>query len=591
LTDSGGLDKGACVKKFNREQFQLINNGPSKGSSSLTHANMTLKSFGFWKPDQQLPRTGEKAFSDAIRNLSQPLYVINVNGHIGVAQDGIATLGQTGQPATNCYHLLGWAPPLALESLGDAGFKWDHGLKFPYICGAMANGITSTDMVEAAGKAGMLGFFGAGGLSIEQIESAIDTLHKNLGKTPYGFNLIHSPGDMDLEQKTVDLYLAKGIRLVSASAYLDLTLPLVEYRIRGIHRNDQGRIVCPNQIVAKVSREEVARKFFSPPAEKFLQRLKHLGKITDNQAEMARHVPMAQDLTAEADSGGHTDNRPALCLFPTMKALKDEIAAQHDYGIPLRVGLAGGIATPESAAAAFAMGAAYILTGSINQSCVEADTSPLVKKMLAEARQADVIMAPAADMFEMGVKVQVLKRGTMFSMRGSKLYDLYRTHDRFEDAPQDQRKLVEGTFLKCTFEEAWESTRAFFDRRDPTQVERAQKDPKHKMALVFRSYLGQASLWAKNGVPDRAIDYQIWCGAAMGAFNEWVKGSFLEPPENRRTVTVAKNLLYGAAVISRLTGLKIQGVDMSVARGMLSPKTEEQISSLSHLETGGKFRY
>ena len=28
---------------------------------------------------------------------------------------------------------------------------------------------------------------------------------------------------------------------------------------------------------------------------------------------------------------------------------------------------------------------------------------------------------------------------------------------------------------------------------------------------------------------------------AMGAFNEWTKGSFLERPENRAVVTVAKN--------------------------------------------------
>ena len=33
---------------------------------------------------------------------------------------------------------------------------------------------------------------------------------------------------------------------------------------------------------------------------------------------------MARDLTAEADSGGHTDNRPALALLPTMIALKNE---------------------------------------------------------------------------------------------------------------------------------------------------------------------------------------------------------------------------------------------------------------------------
>jgi PfaD family protein len=378
----------------------------------------------------------------------------------------------------------------------------------------------------------------------------------------------------------VDLYLAKGIRLVSASAYLDLTTPLVQYRVHGIHRTNQGKIVCPNRIIAKVSREEVARKFFSPPAEKHLQRLLEQGKITTEQASLARQVPMAQDLTAEADSGGHTDNRPAVCLFPTIKALRDEVSRRHNYGVPLRVGLAGGIATPESAAAAFAMGAAYILTGSVNQACVEADTSPLVKKMLADARQADIIMAPAADMFELGVKVQVLKRGTMFSMRGSKLYEIYRTYDRFEDVPQPQRKLVEGSFLKCTFEQEWENTRTFFKQRDPSQVDRALKDPKHKMALVFRSYLGRASLWAKSGVPDRAIDYQIWCGPAMGAFNEWVKGSFLEPPENRKAVTVAMNLLYGAAVIARLNTLKNQGIDLPSAPGMLSPITDAQISIL-----------
>ncbi|BBO66831.1 2-nitropropane dioxygenase [Desulfosarcina alkanivorans] len=547
----------------------------------MNQTEPSIIAHGCWKPDRLSPATGHQAVCKAVYHLERPVYVLEMDGRIGVAQDGIATLGTIERPAADSRRLLGWAPPLALESLGDPGFKSDHGLRFAYVCGAMANGITSAAMVEAAGQNGMIGFFGAGGLSIEQIESAIDRLQSSLGRLPYGFNLIHSPNDMALEQKTVDLYLARGVRLVSASAYLDLTTPLVQYRIHGIHRNDQGEIICPNRIIAKVSREEVARKFFSPPAEKHLQRLMEQGSITADQAELARRIPMAQDLTAEADSGGHTDNRPALCLFPTMKALRDEMSRAHDYAMDLRVGLAGGIATPESAAAAFAMGAAYILTGSVNQSCVEADTSPMVKKMLAESRQADIIMAPAADMFEMGVKVQVLKRGTMFSMRGSKLYDIYRTYDRFDDVPESQRKLVEDTFLKCSFDHEWENTRAFFSQRDPDQVDRAEKDPKHKMALVFRSYLGRASLWAKSGEPDRVIDYQIWCGPAMGAFNEWARGSILERPENRKTVSVAMNLLYGAAVIARLGMLKNQGVDLSAVKDTLTPLTEAQIRSLT----------
>ncbi len=534
---------------------------------------------GVWKPDKQLPRSGASAVVEALTDLAHPLFIVDIDGTIGVAQDGVATIGPLEDVPSDAYPLLAWSPTLTLESLGDPGFRADHGLRYAYICGAMANGITSAEMVEAAGKSGMIGFFGAGGLSITQIAAAIDRLQRSLIGVPFGFNLIHSPNDLDLEQKTVDLYLNKGVHLVSASAYLDLTTPLVQYRTHGIHRSPQGKIVCPNRIIAKVSREEVARKFFSPPPEKHLRHLLAAGLITAEQAELARQVPMAQDLTAEADSGGHTDNRPALCLFPTMQALRDEMASQHGYDIPLRVGLGGGIATPESAAAAFAMGAAYVLTGSINQSCVEADTSPLVKKMLAEARQADITMAPAADMFEMGVKVQVLKRGTMFSMRGSKLYDIYRNYDRFEDVPADQRKMVEGALLKCTFQQEWENTRTFFIQRDPAQIERAEKDPKHKMALVFRSYLGRASLWAKHGEADRAIDYQIWCGPAMGAFNEWVKGSFLEAPQNRETVTVALNLLYGAAVIMRLNGLKCQGFRTSWIGKGIKPLTEVQIQS------------
>ncbi len=44
-------------------------------------------------------------------------------------------------------------------------------------------------------------------------------------------------------------------------------------------------------------------------------------------------------------------------------------------------------------------------------------------------------MAPSADMFEMGVKVQVLKTGTMFAMRASKLYELYTKYDSIEADP------------------------------------------------------------------------------------------------------------------------------------------------------------
>jgi PfaD family protein len=510
--------------------------------------------------------------------------VVDLRGKLAVSQEGTITIGTGEAPESEALPLIAYVPPLHPQDLGSPDFKLAHRLRYAYVAGAMANGITSVQMVETVGQSGMIGFFGAAGLGLNQIEAAIDQLQQRMGSRPFGFNLIHSPSNPDVEAATVDLYLRRGIQLVSASAYLNITLPLVHYRVKGIHRRGDGTIECPNKVVGKVSRVEVARKFMAPPPEKFLKQLVNQESISAEQAAMASTVPLASAITAEADSGGHTDNRPAITLLPTMLALRDEMMAKYNYRDPICIGLGGGIATPHSTAAAFAMGAAYVLTGSINQSCVEAGTSATVRQMLAEADPSDVTMAPSADMFEMGIKVQVLKRGTMFPLRAAKLYDLYSQYRKYEDIPVKQREILERDFFRCSFEEQWKQTRQFFSRNDPSQIELAEKKPEHKLALVFRSYLGQSSSWAIQGVPSRKIDYQIWCGPAMGAFNQWVKGSFLERLENRKTVTVALNLLYGAAVVTRLNWLRYQGVPLPRGPETFSPLELPQISALLNTE-------
>src|SRR5207302_10596872 len=115
--------------------------------------------------------------------------------------------------------------------------------------------------------------------------------------------LIHSPGEPDHEAATVELLLRRGVRLVESSAYLDLTLPVVRYRLAGIRRGPDGRVIAPNHVIAKVSRVEVATKFFSPPPEKLLRELVGRGDITAEQAELAKQIPVAQDVTAQADRG------------------------------------------------------------------------------------------------------------------------------------------------------------------------------------------------------------------------------------------------------------------------------------------------
>ncbi len=498
-----------------------------------------------------------------LESLDTPFWMIQKSGIWKIEPVTNLSLGESGI----------FVPAVLPESFGDPGFKKTYGIRMAYYTGAMANAIASERMVIALGKAGILASFGAGGCSPQRIEHAIQEIQQALPTGPYAFNLLNSPNEPYLERKAVELYLKYGVGVIEASAYLDITYPLVWYRLSGLSYDSDGKMRIKNRIIAKVSRKEVAARFLSPAPEDLVSQLLQEGKITHEQAQIASQIPMADDITVEADSGGHTDNRPLVGLIPTMLALRDEMQSRYHYETPVRIGAAGGISTPQSVLAAFMMGAAYVVTGSVNQSCVESGASEHTRNLLAQADMADVAMAPAADMFEMGVKVQVLKRGTMFASRASKLYELYSRYSQWEDIPQPERTRLETTVFKRKFEEIWQDTEKFFAERDPRQLERAYQDPHHKMALVFRWYLGLSSRWSNAGEKGREMDYQIWCGPAMGSFNDWVRGSYLEKPENRHVVDVALHLMKGAAYLARVRWIEIQGGEVPTPLKDYKPET------------------
>ncbi|MEO7327365.1 MAG: PfaD family polyunsaturated fatty acid/polyketide biosynthesis protein [Minicystis sp.] len=510
----------------------------------------------------------------AIARFRESVHVVRdgAAGRLGLCFGGeVLPASQLGAPGT--IPLLATLPALHPEWLGDRSFAEVHGVRFPYVVGEMANGIATTRMVIAAARAGMLGFFGAAGLGFERVEKSIDELHRELGASlPWGVNLIHSPNEQALEDRVADLLIRRGVTKISASAFMALTPAVVRCAASGLTLDAAGNIVRPRQVFAKISRAEVARRFMSPAPAEMLASLVQAGLLTPIEAELAARVPVAEDITVEADSGGHTDNQALTALFPTILALRDELSIKHGFSRPIRVGAAGGLGSPGALAAAFALGAAYVVTGSVNQSAIESGLSDHGKKMLAQAEVADVIMAPAADMFELGVKVQVLKRGTMFGVRAAKLYEAYHGYPSLESIPPAERQKLERDTLHETFERIWADTKQFWQKRDPSEIEACERDPKRKMALTFRWYLGKASKWAIDGDPDRRADYQIWCGPAMGSFNAWVKGSFLADPAQRAVVQIGLNLLEGAAVITRAQQLRTYGVPVPPAAFDVRPR-------------------
>jgi PfaD family protein len=472
-------------------------------------------------------------------------------------------------------------PPLYPEWLGSRSFLEAHRTRFAYIAGEMATGIATPAIVIAMARAGMLGFYGAAGQPIKEIERCIDEIESALGRSDtapaWGANLIHSPSEPEREKATTELYLKRRVKRVSASAFMSITPTIVRYACNGLRRDGSAKcgIAREFHLFAKVSRPEVAAQFMAPAPKAILDELVARGELTAESASLALQVPIATDITVEADSGGHTDNRPLTALLPVMFALRNSIEGENPGRPRIRIGAAGGLGTPNAVAAAFALGADYVLTGSINQASVEAGTSVAVKRMLAEAGLADVMMAPAADMFELGVKVQVLKRGTMFPVRAGKLYEVFKSYSSIEEIPAAVRTSLEKEIFRKNLDEVWANTRDYWSQRDPAEVATAERDPKHRMSLCFRSYLGGASRWARSGDPERRVDYQIWCGPGMGAFNRWVAGSFMENLENRTVVQIARNLLEGAAAVTRAQQARSYGVDVPASAFDFRPRRLE----------------
>ncbi len=463
-----------------------------------------------------------------------------------IKQDSVLTKNKSkddGRPVLSSGKKTQSDKKITMESLGSRTYKDDYNLKYAYATGGMVHGIASKELVIKMSRAGMIGYFGTGGLNIDEIENNILDIQEQLDHgAAYGMNLLHS----HLENATVELYLKHGVQNIEAAAYIQITSALVKYRLKGLRKDRHGNIIMDNRVMAKLSRPEVAIQFLSPAPEKIVKRLLQEGVVTPEQADLSRSIPMADDICVESDSGGHTDKGVAFVLLPAMLELRDEIVQKYNYSKPVRIGAAGGIGTPSAAAASFILGADFILTGSINQCTVEASISSMAKDLLQQINVQDTDYAPAGDMFEMGAQVQVLKRGVFFPARANKLYDLYRRHNSIEEIDGKTQRQLQEKFFKRSFDDIYEDCKKYYS---PEEIERAEKNPKKRMALIFRWYCGFGMRWALKGEKEHHLDFQIHCGPALGSFNQWVKGTDLEDWQNRHVDLIAKMLLSETADI------------------------------------------
>lgn len=434
------------------------------------------------------------------------------------------------------------------EKLGCAIFRARHNLRFACVAGSMYKGIASKEIVIKMARAGMLGFLGTGGMKLDRMEQDIRVIQRELqpGQS-YGANLLCNVVQPEVERQTVDLLLRLKVSRVEASAYTQVSSELVRYRLKGLREKNDGTVECTNKLIGKVSRPEVAEQFMSPAPERLVQKLVENGGVTKEEADLSRRVPMAEDVCVEADSGGHTDRGVAYALVPAIIMLRNQLEEKFGYAEKICVGASGGLGTPHAIAASFILGADFVLTGSVNQCTVEAGTSDAVKDLLQNAEVQDTDIVPAGDMFEMGAKVQVFKKGLLFPTRAKKLYEIWRQYSSIDEIDEATRKQIEQKYFKKSFEDVFAETREHYGKVFPAAIARAEKDPRHKMALIFRWYFVHGNRMALSGNVNATEDFQIHCGPALGSFNSWVKGTKLEYWRNRHVDEINEKLMVEAA--------------------------------------------
>lgn len=302
-----------------------------------------------------MPIVNKENSTGIVANVLHPvLYVQGARGEMTVS---------TEQPEKHLFFKL---LNLTAEDFGDPEFKRTYGLYYALYSS------TSTDQAIALGKTGFMGSVCPGGQSLEDVAWEIDKMKAALGEKTFLVNM-RSDCSADMQMDLVRLLIDKGVPGVETSSILAPTEALVYYRVKGI-REENGKIIVPHKIIARVSREEALENFVSPPAARIVADLLDGGRITAQEAILASRVPMADDITVEAVSGG----RPMVSALPAFRALVNRKQAEFGYQQKVRLGAAG-CGTGAGCLAAFEMGAAYVVTCGADMFGVEkftGDTPP-----------------------------------------------------------------------------------------------------------------------------------------------------------------------------------------------------------------------
>ena len=253
------------------------------------------------------------------------------------------------------------------------------------------------DVVAAVSRAGGLGVLGAVGFPPDQLEVELKWIDEHIGDKPYGVDIV-IPGKYEgmgeVDPKKLEEHLLAAIpeqhRTFADKILADHGVPKLP---QGDHPVNQllgwTAATAQPQVDVALTHPKVkliANALGTPPAD-VLKEIHDAGRLVAALCGAAKHARSHRDAGVDIiiaqgyEGGGHTGEIGSVVLWPEV----------IDAVAPTPVLAAGGIGTGRQIAAALAMGAQGVWTGSLWLTVQEADAPPAQMEQLLAATSRDTV--------------------------------------------------------------------------------------------------------------------------------------------------------------------------------------------------------
>jgi NAD(P)H-dependent flavin oxidoreductase YrpB (nitropropane dioxygenase family) len=252
------------------------------------------------------------------------------------------------------------------------------------------------DVVVAVSKAGGLGVLGAVGFTPEQLETELAWIDDHIGDRPYGVDIV-IPGKYEGMGATDADKLQEDLKAMIPQEHRDFVQKLLaEHGVPDIPEDEKmqeligfGTAIAGPQAEIALSHDKcvlLANALGTPPPdviENVHSKGKLIAALCGSAAQAARHKAAGVDIIIAqgTEGGGHTGEIASMVLWPEVLDVLGDT--------PMLA--AGGVGSGRQMAAALAMGAQGVWTGSLWLTVEEADVPPAQMQSLFEATSKDTL--------------------------------------------------------------------------------------------------------------------------------------------------------------------------------------------------------